>query len=103
MPYGSLLLLGLSGPELTPDEAALFRRLQPAGYVLFARNIVSPAQTRKLTDDLCGLSIDLPILAIDIRGQVHCFGDTPIRGSLESALANPVDTPPNSAYLPPPE
>jgi len=66
--HGSLLLLGVSGPELTPDEAALFRRLQPAGYILFTRNIVSPQQTRKLTDDLRSLSYDDPILAIDQEG-----------------------------------
>ena len=65
---GSLLLLGISGPELTPGEAALFRRLQPAGYILFTRNIVSPQQTRQLTDDLRGLSTRLPILAIDQEG-----------------------------------
>ncbi|MBC8126070.1 MAG: glycosyl hydrolase [Gloeobacteraceae cyanobacterium ES-bin-144] len=65
---GSLLLLGLSGPELTTKEAALFRRLQPAGFILFTRNIVSPSQTRKLTDDLRDLSTDLPIIAIDQEG-----------------------------------
>jgi beta-N-acetylhexosaminidase len=68
MPDGSLLLLGLSGPELTPEEAALFHKLQPAGYILFTRNIASPAQTRKLTDDLRDLSSDLPIIAIDQEG-----------------------------------
>lgn len=65
---GSLLVLGLSGPELTAGEAELFRRLQPAGYILFSRNIVSPAQTRKLTDDLRDLSSETPILAIDQEG-----------------------------------
>jgi beta-N-acetylhexosaminidase len=69
MPDGSLLLLGIAGPELTPEEAALFRTLQPAGYILFTRNIVSPQQTRKLTDDLRELSTtDLPIIAIDQEG-----------------------------------
>lgn len=68
MSDGSLLLLGLDGPELMPDEAALFRRLQPAGYILFSRNIVSPEQTRKLTDDLRDLSVDLPIIGIDQEG-----------------------------------
>ena len=66
---GSLLLLGLSGPELTPDEAALFRKLQPAGYLLAGRNIVSAAQTRRLTDDLRDLSIDTPILASSLHAQ----------------------------------
>jgi beta-N-acetylhexosaminidase len=68
MSDGSLLLLGLDGPELRLDEAALFRRLQPAGYILFSRNIVSPEQTRKLTDDLRDLSVDLPIIGIDQEG-----------------------------------
>lgn len=65
---GSLLVLGLSGPELTPEEASLFRRLQPVGYILFTRNIVSATQTRKLTDDLRDLSRETPIIAIDQEG-----------------------------------
>ncbi len=65
---GSLLVLGVSGPELTPTEAALFRRLQPVGYILFTRNIVSAEQTRKLTDDLRDLSSETPIIAIDQEG-----------------------------------
>ncbi len=65
---GSLLLLGVAGPVLTLDEAVMFRRLQPAGYILFSRNIVSPQQTRQLTDDLRALSATLPILAIDQEG-----------------------------------
>lgn len=65
---GHLLLLGVQGPELTPEEASLFRKLQPAGYILFGRNIVSAVQARKLTDDLRDLSVDEPILAIDQEG-----------------------------------
>jgi beta-N-acetylhexosaminidase len=65
---GHLLLLGVRGPEIAPDEAELFRKLQPAGYILFGRNIVSAVQTRKLTDDLRDLSMDEPILAIDQEG-----------------------------------
>jgi len=65
---GSLLVLGISGPDLTPEEAALFRKLQPAGYILFSRNIVSAGQTRKLTDELRDLSSEMPIIAIDQEG-----------------------------------
>jgi len=65
---GSLLLLGVKGPELSSEEAALFRKLQPAGFILFSRNVKSPQQVRKLTDDLRGLSYDDPILAIDQEG-----------------------------------
>lgn len=68
MTDSSLLVLGIAGPELTPDEAALFRKLQPAGYILFSRNMVSAAQTRKLTDDLRDLSDETPIIAVDEEG-----------------------------------
>lgn len=61
-------MLGLSGPEITAEEADLFNRLQPAGYILFTRNITSPAQTRGLTDELRALSHDEPIIAIDQEG-----------------------------------
>jgi beta-N-acetylhexosaminidase len=35
-----------------PDEAAFFRELSPWGFILFARNIESRDQTRRLIDDL---------------------------------------------------
>jgi beta-N-acetylhexosaminidase len=65
---GSLLLLGVKGTELSVEEAALFKKLQPAGFILFTRNITSPQQVRKLTDDLRVLSYDDPILSIDQEG-----------------------------------
>jgi beta-N-acetylhexosaminidase len=68
MSDGSLLMLGLAGPEITLEEAELFRRLQPAGYILFTRNIITARQTRKLTDDLRDLSAHEPIIAIDQEG-----------------------------------
>ena len=65
---GSLLLLGVEGMELSVREAELFRKLQPAGFILFSRNIGSAEQTRKLTDDLRDLCMDEPILSIDQEG-----------------------------------
>lgn len=41
-----------SGPILTRDERAFFRDCDPAGYILFARNVESRSQLRALTDDL---------------------------------------------------
>ena len=64
----SPFILGLEGPELTAAEEQLFRHLQPAGYVLFSRNIVSAAQTRALTDALRALHHEDPILALDQEG-----------------------------------
>jgi beta-N-acetylhexosaminidase len=45
-------IFGLSGPSLTADERAFFRDADPAGYILFGRNVENRAQLRALTDDL---------------------------------------------------
>ncbi len=48
-------IFGLSTITLTPEERAFFRDADPAGYILFGRNVESPAQLRALTDDLRAL------------------------------------------------
>lgn len=48
-------IFGLSGLTLTDDERAFFRDADPAGYILFGRNIASREQVRALTDDLRAL------------------------------------------------
>ncbi|MED5546287.1 MAG: beta-N-acetylhexosaminidase [Pseudomonadota bacterium] len=45
-------IFGLSGHVLTADEAAFFRDADPAGYILFGRNVADRAQLRALTDAL---------------------------------------------------
>ena len=45
-------IFGLTGTELSADERAFFREADPAGYIVFGRNIASRAQLRALTDDL---------------------------------------------------
>lgn len=89
---GELLLLGVKGTELTRDEASLFRKLQPAGFILFTRNIQSPQQTRKLTDELRELSRDEPILSIDQEGGrvTRTRGIAPELPSAQAFAANPV-------------
>src|SRR6187397_573528 len=67
-PLGQLLLTGVPGPELDPDTAAAFRRIQPGGFILFGRNIKSPGQLRKLIDDLRDLSVVEPMITIDQEG-----------------------------------
>jgi beta-N-acetylhexosaminidase len=66
------LFLGLSGPDLLPDERAFFGEVAPAGYILFKRNCVDRGQLRRLTDDLRALSgrDDLPILIDQEGGRV---------------------------------
>ena len=62
----------LSGPKLTADEAAFFTECDPAGYILFKRNVESRDQLRALTDSLRDLSgrDDLPILIDQEGGRV---------------------------------
>ena len=45
-------IIGIAGPALRADEAALFRAHPPAGVILFARNIQNPAQLRALMAEL---------------------------------------------------
>ena len=45
-------IFGLSGHELTTDERAFFRDADPAGYIVFGRNIENRTQLRALTDSL---------------------------------------------------
>ncbi|HQV03404.1 MULTISPECIES: beta-N-acetylhexosaminidase [unclassified Novosphingobium] len=45
-------IFGLSGLVLTADERAFFREADPAGYIIFGRNVESREQLRGLTDAL---------------------------------------------------
>lgn len=45
-------VLGCLGPTLSTSEAAFFRKANPWGFILFARNVQDPAQLRALTADL---------------------------------------------------
>ncbi|MBB5706843.1 beta-N-acetylhexosaminidase [Sphingopyxis panaciterrulae] len=65
-------IFGLSGLTLTDDERAFFRDSDPAGYILFGRNIENRAQLRRLTDDLRSLDgrANLPILIDQEGGRV---------------------------------
>ena len=65
---GQLLMTGVPGPVLDAQTAATFRRIQPGAFILFGRNIQSPAQLRKLCDDLRDLSEVEPIITIDQEG-----------------------------------
>ena len=65
---GQLLLVGVRGPELEGEEAKLLQRVQPGGFILFGRNIKTPAQLRKLIDALRDLSKVEPIITIDQEG-----------------------------------
>ncbi len=78
---GQLILTGVPGIELDSETAALFRRVQPGGFILFGRNIQSARQLRKLIDDLRDLSEIEPIITIDQEGgrvsRLRLIGNEP--------------------------
>ena len=78
---GQLILTGVPGKELDAETEKLFRRVEPGGFILFARNIESPTQLRKLIDDLRGLSKIEPIITIDQEGgrvsRLRLIGNEP--------------------------
>lgn len=64
-------IIGLSGPRLTAEEAALLRARRPVGAILFARNVAEPAQLRALTDEIRDiLGAEAPILVDQEGGRV---------------------------------
>src|SRR5947208_2580718 len=78
---GQLILTGVPGKELDSQAEKLFQRVQPGSFILFARNIESPVQLRKLIDDLRGLSEIEPIITIDQEGgrvsRLRLIGNEP--------------------------
>ena len=61
-----------AGLELSPDEEAFFKDVDPFGFILFADNIESPDQIRRLTDSMrkCVDREDAPILLDQEGGRV---------------------------------
>ena len=65
------IIVGLAGLALNDQEIALFRSANPAGYILFRRNIDTPDQVRALTASLRDLAgRDVPILIDQEGGRV---------------------------------
>jgi len=65
-------VFGIRGLSLTAAEKAFFRDCDPAGYIIFGRNIESKAQLRALTDELRTIHgrDDLAILIDQEGGRV---------------------------------
>jgi beta-N-acetylhexosaminidase len=72
----SALILGCAGPELTSQEQAFFRQVRPWGFILFKRNIETPAQVRALTASLRDTvgRANAPILIDQEGGRVQRMG-----------------------------
>jgi beta-N-acetylhexosaminidase len=65
---GQLLIVGFDGIEMTPRLTSLLTRLQPAGIILFARNIKTLGQTWRILRD-CQKCVATPLFTcVDLEG-----------------------------------
>jgi beta-N-acetylhexosaminidase len=65
---GQLLIVGFDGTEMTPRLRSLLKQLQPAGVILFARNIKTAEQTWQLLRD-CQECVSAPLFTcVDLEG-----------------------------------
>jgi beta-N-acetylhexosaminidase len=79
---GQLLIIGFDGTAMTPRLTSLLTRIQPAGVILFARNIKNPDQTWRLLRD-CEKCVTTPLFTcVDLEGGTvdrfrNALGPTP--------------------------
>lgn len=73
---GQILIVGFDGTAMTSRLSSLLTRLQPAGVILFARNIQTPEQTWRLLHD-CQRCVSTPLFTcVDLEGgSVDRFRD----------------------------
>lgn len=65
-------ILGCAGPALSAGEAAFFREADPFGFILFARNVETPEQLRRLTADLrAAVGWNAPVFVDQEGGRVQ--------------------------------
>jgi beta-N-acetylhexosaminidase len=65
-------IFGCEGPVLGTDERAFFAETAPWGFILFARNVDSPDQLRRLTADLRdAVGRDAPVFVDQEGGRVQ--------------------------------
>ncbi len=65
---GQLLIIGFDGTEMSPRLASLLTKIQPAGVILFARNIISAEQTHTLLRE-CQKRVTTPLFTcVDLEG-----------------------------------
>ena len=71
---GQLLIVGFDGTEMSPQLASLLSKIQPAGVILFARNITGAEQTHRLLRE-CQKCVATPLFtSVDLEGgQVDRF------------------------------
>lgn len=69
---GEFIVMGVPGLVLDHETSEIIKRTEPAGFILFARNMKEPEQLRQLTDSLraaCSAYSDHPpVITIDQEG-----------------------------------
>src|SRR5713226_8151579 len=65
---GQLLIIGFDGTEMSPRLASLLTKIQPAGVILFARNITGAEQSHTLLRE-CQKCVATPLFTcVDLEG-----------------------------------
>lgn len=67
-PVGQLLIIGFDGTVVSPALSAMLERIQPAGVILFARNIVNAQQTHELLKDCQAQVHERLFTCVDLEG-----------------------------------
>ena len=69
-------ITGVSGPELSADEREFIRAERPWGFILFKRNVETPAQVTRLVQELREAvgDPDAPVLIDQEGGRVQRLG-----------------------------
>ena len=86
---GAVLVVGTSGPRLTDEEKAVFRRLRPGGAILFGRNVETVEQVRLWAAEVRAASPGA-LLYVDCEGGRvdrlrNLFGGAPAAARLANA------------------
>jgi beta-N-acetylhexosaminidase len=97
---GSLLVVGLSGTELTGLERAWLRLVRPGGVILFRRNIRDANQTRMLLDEVTALCGPHSVRCVDVEGgTVNRLRDALAPLPSAQAVATAMKSPESSTVL----
>ena len=84
------MIIGFDGTEVTPKVSSLLSRVQPAGVILFARNIQNAEQTWRLLRD-CQKQVSSPLFTcVDLEGGAvdrfrDALGPTPAAAEVFAA------------------
>ena len=71
----SPFIFGCRGPSLEVQERRFFAKVQPFGFILFSRNLETPAQIRQLCEDLrAAVGWHAPVMIDQEGGRVSRLG-----------------------------